>query len=110
MKVKTLLRKEPRPQDVELPVKDEVARDVTMADVRISVEARMTIGQAMKDIAAIVKMPEADLIRRMQGKMQWREPSGMLTVSFYVPEVDADMYIDIPKEHWEFKDKDLLTH
>jgi len=85
------------------------AHRVTLADVSLSDSAKYTIGLAVKDIASQLGMFDHELIRRLRGEMYWLEKSEDLVIIFPVPEIGADMLVEIPQGHWWFKEADAAT-
>lgn len=92
----------------ELDAPDAVpeAHEVFLADVEFSPNAKYTIGLAVKEVAAHCAMMPKELTSRMHGKMFWVESTRNLVIIFPVPELEAEMMIEIPKEHWRFRDAD----
>lgn len=81
----------------------ETSTPVSPRDITISENAQITIGLAAKEIAAHLNIPESEIKQRLFGEMHWLEPSGRLMVILRTE--DADMFVEIPEEHWEFKNK-----
>ena len=85
------------------------AHRVTLADVSFSDNAKYTIGLAVKDIASQLGMFDHEITRRLVGEIYWLEESEDLIILFPVPEIGADMLVEIPSGHWWFKDADSAT-
>lgn len=81
----------------------ETSTPVSPREITISENAQITIGLAAKEIAAHLGIPEHEIKGQLFGEMHWLEPSGRLMVILRTEE--ADMFVEIPEEHWEFKDK-----
>jgi len=81
----------------------ETSTQVSPTEITITENARITIGMAAKEIASQVGIPEHEIKSKLYGEMHWLEPSGRLMVILRTEE--ADMFVEIPEEHWEFKDK-----
>jgi len=92
-----------------LDEKLESAHRVTLGDVRFSQGAMYTIGLAVKEIAEKCGLFTGELTKRLQGHMYWLEGSESLMILFPVPEIQAEMMVEIPQGHWWFKDADERT-
>ncbi len=93
----------------ELDGPDGGEHPVTLDDVRFSRGAQLTIGFAVKEIAERCGLFPGDLTRRLRGRMYWMEGSENLMIVFPVPEVEAEMLVEIPRGHWWFKDAEAPT-
>ncbi|NJB66365.1 hypothetical protein GGQ74_000005 [Desulfobaculum xiamenense] len=91
---------------LELDGHRDEAHEVQLADVEFTTNAKYTIGLAVKEIAAHCGMLPHELTRRMRGRMFWQEATEDLMIVFAVPELEADMMIEIPKGHWRFRGAD----
>ncbi|WP_461211083.1 hypothetical protein [Desulfocurvus sp. DL9XJH121] len=88
----------------------EGAHRVYLTEVAFSRSAQCTIGLAVKDIAARCGVFAADIVKAMCGHMYWLEKDESLVIVFPVPQLEADMLVEIPRGHWRFRDQDLHTH
>ncbi len=93
------LHKEEQFRFLETP--DQISHRVTPRDVLLSKNARITVGMAAKEIAANLNIPEHEIRRSLGGEMYWLEPAGTLMIVLRTDE--ADMFIEIPAEHWRFR-------
>ncbi len=91
------------PNMEELDFADETVQELSLHEVSISPEARLTLGLAVQEIARHCHRSEHDIIRLMQRRIYWLEPSGRLVFVFAVPGVDADMFIEVPSGYWQLK-------
>ena len=96
----------PRGQDSVVPISYELS----LRDIEFSREARLTLGLAVMEIASSLAIEAAQLTRRMPGKVFCLGSTGKLMIEFSVPELEADMFVEIPAEHWHFKTRNTRTH
>lgn len=94
---------------LEMGERLEEAHRVFLSDVGFSKNAMSTIGFAIKDIAQKCGVFPHDITSRMQGHMYWLEECESLIIVFPVPEIEADMMVEIPEGHWWFKDMNRHT-
>lgn len=85
------------------------AHKVYLTDVSFSDNAKYTIGLAVKDIASQLGLFDHEITKRLTGEMYWLEESEDLVIIFAVPEINADMLVEIPRGHWWFRDADAAT-
>lgn len=85
----------------------EGAHRVTLQDVQFSKNAQYTIGLAVKEIAERCGLYVGEITKKLRGDMYWQEEDESLVIVFPVPEISADMMIEIPEGHWWFKGADV---
>lgn len=100
----TTAQKEFQAKGVDFGERLEGAHQVLLQDVRFSDNAKCTIGLAVKDIAARCGVFPHDITSRMRGRMYWLEEDESLVIVFPVPDMDADMLVEIPRGHWWFRE------
>ena len=92
-------------EDGEFEQEENISHPLDLVDVSFSWRARMTIREAVEKIAEYCRIPAAVLSEKLDQKLFWLEPSGILVISIEVLEVEADMFIEIPPGHWWVKQK-----
>lgn len=83
------------------------AHRVELGDVQFSKNAQYTIGLAVKEIAERCGLYVGEITKRLTGDMFWLEENESLMIVFPVPEIQADMMVEIPAGHWWFRDADV---
>ena len=96
-----------RPPGLHSP--DQQAFRVYLRDVEFSKNAMQTIGLAVKHIAAQCEVFEQDIARDLFGDMYWLRPSNTLLLIFHVEEMEADMFVEIPMDHWNIRESGQTT-
>ena len=100
----TIIQKEFEKSGVDFGERMAGAHRVCLTDVSFSRSAMGTIGLAIKDIAAQCGVFPQDITKHMRGHLYWVEDSENLLIIFPIPEIGADMLVEIPEGHWWFKD------
>ena len=90
-------------EDGEFEQEANISHPLDLVDVSFSERARMTIREAVEKIAEYCRIPAAVLSEKLDQKLFRLEPSGILVISIEVPEVEADMFIEVPPGHWWVK-------
>ncbi len=88
----------------ELEQGESITHPLNLADVSFSQKAQTTLREAVIQIAEYCRVPPDALSQKLDQKLFWLEPSGILVITIEVPEVDADMFIEIPPGHWWIDD------
>ncbi len=96
-------------RQLEQSSEDHSAHRVQPWDVEFSRNAMITIGSAVKDIAAYIGVDPKIVTRGMFGEMYWLEPSNRLMIVIPVPRAEADMFIEIPQDHWRIRERNQAT-
>jgi len=91
-------------QEDELEQPENTSHRLELNEVRFSSQARLTLREATQKIAEYCQLPPEILDKRLDQKLFWLKPSGMLQITIEVPELDADMFIEIPPGHWWIDD------
>ena len=97
--VHTHARAPARPENIE-----REAHRVHLGDVELSPNARFTLGQAVKEIAAQMEISAAILLRCMQGEVWWHPAHDSLLFVVETENAEAVMYVEIPADHWRFRE------
>lgn len=84
---------------------EQVYHPILSDEVNLSDNARMTLQAAVTKIAEYCQVHEETLLQKMDQEYFWMEPSGVLVIVLYVEEIDADMFVEIPPDHWWIDDK-----
>lgn len=82
----------------------QTAHRVYLDEVSFTREAMYTLGLAVKEVAERVGVFPREIIKKLKGHMYWDERTENLFIVFPVPEIEADMMVEIPRDHWWFKD------
>lgn len=88
---------------------DHAAHRVHPWDVEFSRSAMITIGSAVKQIAAHLGVSPKAVTKGMFGEMYWLEPSNRLMLVIPVPKAEADMFVEIPEGHWHIRERNQAT-
>lgn len=90
----------------ESPVTEAVpsieAVPVSRSQVVFSDDARVTIGEAFRQVAWTLCCDPRALTRGATGEILWHPGTDTLSIRLDVPELEAEMYIEIPEGHWSF--------
>ena len=78
------------------------ARRVALHTIQFTVQGMVLIGQGMLALADRHGLPVQLLRDRMKYSLFTVPPSESLYFLFHVPELDADMHVEIPAVHWRF--------
>ncbi|WP_029895804.1 hypothetical protein [Desulfohalovibrio reitneri] len=76
---------------------------VELRDVTLSARARATIGDAFLQISRRYGVPYERLKRAVSGRIWVNLERDTLNFRFEVPELEADMLLTIPGEHWDYR-------
>lgn len=87
-------------QTEELEQGESITHPLNIADVSFSDQAQVTLRQAIQKIAEYCHVHPDVLSEKLDQKLYWLEPSGVLVITIEVPEVSADMFIEFPPGHW----------
>lgn len=79
------------------------SHELSLSDVAFTRDAMYTLGLAVKEVASHVGLFPSEITSRMKGRIYWTEGIDILTIIFAVPEIDADMVVEIPKDYWRFR-------
>ena len=93
----------PTPAGGNLESPAEVSYEIALHDISFSRQARLTIGLAIMEIAEMLAVDQSDITRRMPGKVFCLGSSGKLMIEFHVPVLDAEMFVEIPASHWQYR-------
>lgn len=94
----------------DLESSGQISHRLSPLDVELSPAAKTTVGMAAQEIALQLEMP-LDLIKaRTMGKMYWLEPSDELMIVISMPEIEADMFVNIPAGHWRLRQRPIRAH
>ena len=77
-----------------------VARRVGFFEVRFTVAGMRLIGEGILAVAGEFGLPEGLVRLRMKGNLFAVPPSPSLYFLFHLPEIEADMHIEIPPVYW----------
>jgi hypothetical protein len=91
------------------PGKQEAYR-VNILDVGMSPGALQTIASGIEDIARAYSKPAAELRGQAFDKVFWLNFSENLVVVLDVHSIDSYVFIEVPSDHWWFKERSLRTH
>jgi hypothetical protein len=83
----------------------QVYHPILSEDVNLSDNAKMTLHSAVTKIAEYCQVPKQNLLKKMDQEYFWMEPSGILVILVNVEEIDADMFVEIPPNHWWIDNK-----
>jgi hypothetical protein len=83
---------------------------LSLSDVSFTRDAMYTLGLAIKEIANYIGVFPNEISSRLDGDLYWTEGIDTLTIVFQVPEIEAEMIIQIPKEHWGFREAPDTSH
>lgn len=75
---------------------------VSRSQVMFSDDAKATIGEAFREVAWTLCCDPRALTRGATGEILWHPDSDALSIRLDVPELEAEMYIEIPAGHWAF--------
>ena len=78
------------------------AHAIRLHSVRFSVDGMRMIGEAILAVAQEYGLPEGLIRRRMAGRLYSVPPSPSLYFLFHMPEIEADMHIEIPPAYWRW--------
>ncbi|MBS3780823.1 MAG: hypothetical protein KGY41_10545 [Desulfovermiculus sp.] len=84
----------------ELEQGESITHPLNIEEVSFSNQAQMTLRQAVQKIAEYCHVHPDVLSKKLDQKLYWLEPSGTLVITIEVPEVSADMFIELPPGHW----------
>ena len=76
---------------------------IKLSQVRLTNDARVTLGLAVKEIAAEFGLDAKAMTRHLSGEIYWRMDEDSLVFVLHCEELDADMFVNIPEGHWSFK-------
>ncbi len=79
------------------------AERVDLFSVRFSLEGMRRIGEAILAVAEAYGLPEGLIRKRMAGRLFKAPPSPSLYFLFHMPEVEADMHVEIPPVYWSMR-------
>jgi hypothetical protein len=79
---------------------ESITHPLDITDVSFSKQAQMTLREAVSKIAEYCQVDPGLLSEKLDQKVYWLEPSCILMITIDVPEIDADMFIEIPPGHW----------
>ncbi|MFP4213293.1 MAG: hypothetical protein ACLFRL_04200 [Desulfohalobiaceae bacterium] len=83
---------------------ESISHPLKFSEVCLSHQAHLTLQEAVQKIAEYCQISSKIISGRLNQKLFWLEPSGLLLISIEVPEVNADMFIQIPSGHWWIDD------
>ena len=83
---------------------------VTLAQICLTKEARITLGMAVQEVAAEFGMDGRTLAQSMSGEIYWRMDEDSLIFVLRQEELGADMFVQIPEEHWSFRNESHRMH
>ncbi|HML53944.1 MAG TPA: hypothetical protein PKC79_07605 [Solidesulfovibrio magneticus] len=78
------------------------ASAIRLHSVRFSADGMRMIGEAILAVAQEYGLPEGLIRRRMAGRLYSVPPSPSLYFLFHMPEIEADMHIEIPPAYWRW--------
>jgi len=86
----------------ETKLNNREAVRISLFEVNFNRKAMILIGMGIKKLAAKHGLPEGIIKEHMKGNLYIAPPSKHLYFLFHVPEIDADMHISIPPNHFDF--------
>lgn len=78
------------------------AKAIRLHSVRFSADGMRMIGQAILAVSDEYGLPEGLIRRRMAGRLYSVPPSPSLYFLFHMPEIEADMHIEMPPAYWRW--------
>lgn len=78
------------------------ANVIRLQSVRFSAAGMRMIGEAILAVAREYGLPEGIIRQRMAGRLYSVPPSPSLYFLFHMPEIEADMHIEIPPAYWRW--------
>ncbi len=78
------------------------ANAIRLHSVRFSADGMRMIGEAILAVAQEYGLPEGLIRRRMAGRLFSVPPSPSLYFLFHMPEIEADMHMEIPPTYWRW--------
>ncbi len=83
------------------------AKRLDLGEVRLTAQGMRMLGEGMLAVSAQYGLPLPMLKDAMKGALYLVPPSSSLYFLFQVPELEADMHIEIPAEFWRFNQPDF---
>lgn len=77
-------------------------RRVALHAVQFTAQGMALIGEGMLDLADRHGLPVEFVRDRMKNTLYAAPPSESLYFLFRLPELDADVHVEIPNTHWRF--------
>lgn len=85
----------------QVKLNEREAVKISLFEVHFNREAMILIGMGIKKLAAKHGLPEGIIKQHMKGNLYIAPPSKHLYFLFSVPEIEADMHISIPPNHFD---------
>ncbi|EPR43864.1 hypothetical protein dsx2_0088 [Desulfovibrio sp. X2] len=86
------------------------ALPVHPALVMLSDDAKASVGEAFREVAFTLCCDPSELTRGAHGEMLWHPAEDCLSLRLSVPELEAEMYVEIPSGHWSFRTGSHAEH
>lgn len=94
---------------------DELHREspsvkVQLSHIRVTAQAQATLGMAVQEVSREFGLDTSMLIKRLKGEIYWRPETDSLMFVLNCPELEADMFVEIPEGHWSFREDTKQLH
>ncbi|MFP4316803.1 MAG: hypothetical protein ACLFQR_11330 [Desulfovibrionales bacterium] len=83
---------------------------VNILDIGMSKGALKSVVQGLDEIAEQYGKQPDDLHIQLFERIYWLQLSGNLVMVVDVDDLDSYVFIEIPREHWWFKERSFKTH
>ncbi len=80
------------------------ARRVRLHEVQFTDDGMRELGRGMRDICLMYDIPYPRLKEAMAGNLYSVPPNAGLYFLFTLPEIEADMHVEIPAKFWRYAD------
>jgi hypothetical protein len=80
--------------------KNSVYHPLNPDDLIFSENAKFTLNEAIEKIAQHVNINPHELNEKLNRNYFLMEPSGFLIILIQIEEIEAEMYVEIPADHW----------
>lgn len=93
--------------DLDKDLGERNCNKVSIRDIEITKNAKITVGLAIQKIASECVMEPKELYGYMEKNLYYCEDDGGLMFVFDVPDIGS-MFVEIPYDHWKFKGENNL--
>lgn len=83
---------------------------ITLSQVTLTKQARISLGMAVREVAAEFGLDGRALAKSLSGEIYWRMDEDSLIFVLRSEELGADMFVQIPEDHWSFKNGNRRLH
>jgi hypothetical protein len=83
---------------------------VNFFDLGITAGALQSIVSGIEDIARAYHKPVTELRGQIFDRIYWLDFSESLVMVLDVNSIDSYVFIEVPSDHWWFKERSLRTH